>query len=252
MTLDLDEITAGWTTPPGELRARRGVGRDGGEVIQIRIELGLLQVVPAGRPDGQTYRGFDSARAYVEHELRLERDAIERRDLNELDREVQQYNYRRLAYGHLAEDALRSNQSDVARADVAAALRDIEECQARLRLLDRLGGAPPEASTLRPTLAFDQARLLTQFELVRGEFEAAVEQAEAGAVGLETILRELGFDEEFVGGDNGVAYLRELARKLRTEYGIVQTLRERLAEAIENEDFEAAAELRDALKKRGG
>ena len=49
MTLDLDELTAGWDCPAGELRARVVHGQDGDELLQLRIDLGLMQMQVSGR-----------------------------------------------------------------------------------------------------------------------------------------------------------------------------------------------------------
>lgn len=250
MTLDLDELTDGWNTPPGEMRARLVRGSDGETFIQIRLDLGLMQLAPSGRPDGMRYRGFPSACDYCEHELRVTQCELEAIDWAELERELEQFNYRRLAYSHLAEDALRDNDNAATRRYLRAALDDVAACQSRARLLNDAGRAPQVAQPLRPTLAFDQARLLTQWELLDGRFEEAVEQAEDGAAALKTLLAALGYEPEAIAEDIGVTYLSELSRKLRTEYGITQTLRERLAEAIEAEDFETAAELRDTMQRR--
>jgi hypothetical protein len=50
--------------------------------------------------------------------------------------------------------------------------------------------------------------------------------------------------------DGMVQQLRKLERSLRTLHGIEETLREQLDRAIASEDYETAARLRDALRKR--
>lgn len=251
MTLDLDELTEGWSCPSGELRARLITGRDGCEFVQIRLDLGVMQLAPTGRPDGAEFRGFRTACECVDQAAR-DRQRVDREAWQELERELQQFNYRRVAYGHLAEDALRASDDAATRRYIAAALDDVTACERRVRLQREVLGETPETSTLSATLAFDRGRLQTQLHLVDGQFERAVEQAEASAAELERLLAELGHDSDAIADDPGVAYLRELSVKLRREYGITQTLREQLAEAIEREDFESAAQLRDALRRRSG
>jgi hypothetical protein len=250
MTLDLDELTAGWDCPPGELRARVVVGRDGAELLQLRVDLGVMQMLMDGRPDGQRCHGLPTAREYVEHELRVAGNAVAVADWQELDRELAQTNYRRVAYSTLAEDALQDNEPAAAQRFIAGALRDTEACLTSLRLLQRQEVVTIDQNSLRPTLAFDRTRLLAQLRVVEGDFESAIEEAEAGANALDRLLAELGYDEEQREQDPGVAYLMEFGQRLRQEYGIAQTLREALEQAIENEDFERAAELRDELQRR--
>ncbi|MCK4340639.1 MAG: UvrB/UvrC motif-containing protein [Phycisphaerae bacterium] len=250
MTLDLDELTQGWDCHPGELRARVVVGRDGDELIQLRIDLGVMQMSPDGRPDGHPYHGLPSTHEYIAHELRVGGERLTHQDWQELERELMQTNYRRLAYATLAEDALKANDCAGTRRYIKGALADIESCLTQLELLAEHDADARDTRSLRPTLVFDRARLLSQLGIVEGRFEEAIEHAEAGAARLDELLCELGYDEEAREEDPGVRYLRDLGRQLRLEYGVTRTLRERLEEALENEDFETAAEIREALRQR--
>lgn len=249
MTLDLDELTAGWDCPCGELRARLVVGRDGAELLQLRVDLGVMQMFLEGRPDGTRYHGLPGVREYIAHELRVGPDRVTAEDWQELERELTQTNYRRVALATLAEEALQADASEEAARLLRGALRDAESALAGLELLAG-HGADSEQLALRPTLVFDRARLRAQLRVIEGDFEAAIEEAERGADDLELLLAELGSDEEQRSQDPGVSYLRELGQQLRQQYGLSQTLREQLEAAIEQEDFEAAARLRDELRRR--
>ena len=250
MTLDLDELIAGWDCPPGELRARVVTGRDGDELLQLRVDLGVMQMFPNGRPDGERYRGLPAVHEFISHELRLGGQQIEAADWQELERELLQMNYRRMAFATVAEDALRADDENRARRYLRSALADVAGCLDRLELLKSEEVDCEGSLGLLPTLLFDRARLQSQLEIVEGQFEASIEQAEAGAVQLEELLAELGYGEEQRAEDPGLRYLRKLGEQLRREYGISKTLNEQLREALEEEDFETAAELRDELKRR--
>jgi hypothetical protein len=249
MSLDLDDVTAGWECPPGELRGRIAAGRAGEDVLQLRVDLGVMQMALTGRPDGERCHGLPTARDYVEHELRVRGAALPAETWAELERELQQTNYRRMAYAATAEEALRSGDAPQAQRCLAGALADIETCLADLRILAR-GGVAQRFVTLAPTLHFDRARLAAQLRITEGRFEEAVEEAEAGAAALDELLRGLGYDAEQRGEDPALVYLHGLGRQLRQEYAIEQTLTEQLAEAVANDDFERAAQLRDQLKQR--
>jgi hypothetical protein len=250
MTLDLDELIAGWECPPGELRARTVNGRDGRELIQLRIDLGVMQMFTDGRPDGERYHGLASARTYAEHELRVGGEQLTAADWQEIERELLQTNYRRMAFASAAEDALQDGRPDDARRFFAHALADVEECLVDLRLLKEHEPNREDGASLEATLVFDQARLGTQLQVIEGRFEDAIEKAETGAEALDTLLSELGYDDEQRDVDPGLRYLWRLGNQLRQEYGISRTLHEQLAEAIENEDFETAAQIRDELARR--
>ena len=71
MSLDITRILSGWPFEPGQITARRVRGEDGRDLIQLRLDLGLLQMEATGRPDGQRPHGYESLLEY--HQDRLER-----------------------------------------------------------------------------------------------------------------------------------------------------------------------------------
>ena len=60
MNLDLDNILGDWPHEPGQIKVRKILGNDGLEKLQLRIDLGLIQMDVTGRPDGLKPHGFDS------------------------------------------------------------------------------------------------------------------------------------------------------------------------------------------------
>jgi hypothetical protein len=252
MTLDLEDLLAGWNCPAGEICARMVKGRDGGELLQLRVDLGVMQMFPDGRPDGKRYRGLPTVLEFAEHESRLEEGELSDDDWRELERELHQTNYRRLALTSLAEEALENNDVASAQKHLTRALRDVDACLARVQFaLEHEGGGFGGGSlALRPTLLFHRGRLSSQLRITQQRYEEAVEEAEAAAQDLESLLAELGLEEEQRAEDPGVQFLRELGQRLRREYDVSETLRERLEQALENEEFETAAQLRDELRRR--
>jgi hypothetical protein len=251
MDLDLNTLLREWGCWRDEVCARLIRGQDGAELVQLRVDLGVLQMWPDGRPDGLRYRGHPSAYEYFCHETRFGRDP-RTEDWQELHRELQQHNYRRLAFSTLAEDALREKGSAQARSHVARVLRDIDRCLAILEVMQANEEQWDQVlGLLIPTLIFNRARLLARLRVAEGGFEEAIEAVEAGVTDLEQALVEIGFDEEQQAGNPALAYLRQMGQRLREQSGIALTLREQLDEAIEREDFERAARLRDELSRRG-
>ena len=51
MSKDITNILAGWDFNPDELQVRIIPGDDGRERIQMRLDLGVLQMELAGRPE---------------------------------------------------------------------------------------------------------------------------------------------------------------------------------------------------------
>ena len=65
---DIDVIVRGWDFKPGMVQARLVRAVDGREVVQLRLDLGLLQMETVGRPDGEVLyylqsRGLDESAA---------------------------------------------------------------------------------------------------------------------------------------------------------------------------------------------
>lgn len=252
MNLDLNGLLDNWDCCEDEICARLVQGRSGEQVVQLRVDLGVLQMYLDGRPDGQRYRGMPSVYDYFEHEERVERQPTDE-DWRELHRELQQYNYRRLAFSSLAEEALGTKDFERGRIYLRRTLRDIERCLAISHKLeenenDELWDVP--TATLVPTLIFNRARLLTRLRIAEGRFDEAIEEAELGRRDLSQALAAAGLDEEQCDQNPAAAYLIQMGQRLREQHGITRTLRERLDEAIEREDFEMAARLRDELRHR--
>ena len=62
--LDLNNLLDGWSHEPGQVKARKIAGNDGREKLQLRIDLGLIQMELQGRPDGERPFGYESLLQY--------------------------------------------------------------------------------------------------------------------------------------------------------------------------------------------
>src|SRR5262245_19590291 len=67
---DITPLLKGWDYEPGTINVRRIRGSDGQPKLQMRVELGLLQMELTGRPDGTKPHGFDSLLDYYESKLK--------------------------------------------------------------------------------------------------------------------------------------------------------------------------------------
>ncbi|HEY6563609.1 MAG TPA: UvrB/UvrC motif-containing protein, partial [Pirellulaceae bacterium] len=77
--------------------------------------------------------------------------------------------------------------------------------------------------------------------------QQAIELINLGIQELEQALADLGTDEN--DDDEMVARLQELREDLRERFEVGPTLQEQLAEAIQSEQYELAARLRDQISK---
>ncbi len=252
MLLDIRPLLTAWQRELGDARAREIVGIDGTPLLQFRIEMGLLQMFPVHRPDGQPYRGRPTCLDYVRERIDAGR-RVGRTHWHALRRELQQFDYRRLAWWNLARAAMRRGEPDAGKAYLRRTVRDIEHCLRIVHLLCEHGHGPepePGMIELLPTLLFHLTRLRTRLMVLEGWHEEAIDEATRGAEALERLVGQI-ISDPLAGRDHpAVRYLVRLSQRLRTHFGIEKTLREQLDEAIEREDFERAARLRDALRSR--
>ena len=69
MNVDIAEILSQWPFEPGKINVRLIEGDDGEHKIQVRLDLGILQMELDGRPDGLRPQGYDSLLEYYENRL---------------------------------------------------------------------------------------------------------------------------------------------------------------------------------------
>ena len=69
--MHLDDLLTGWEFNPSTLNVRLVKGKDGRDVIQMRVDMGILQLETTGRPDGEPVAECES---YLEY---LQRRSIE-------------------------------------------------------------------------------------------------------------------------------------------------------------------------------
>src|SRR3954453_23012167 len=109
MRRDMDDALQGWPNDPepGEIIAREVRARDGRTVIQIRVELGVLQLEVGGRPDGSRPHGFATYLDYLRYRAAAREQspggkssawAMSREHCAAADREFVQFYHRRVAW----------------------------------------------------------------------------------------------------------------------------------------------------------
>ncbi|MEM8875851.1 MAG: hypothetical protein AAGD32_16510 [Planctomycetota bacterium] len=67
---DIADVLRNWDHEPGTINVRKIVGNDGREKLQMRLELGVLQMEIAGRPDGVRPHDRQSLLHHHVHRLR--------------------------------------------------------------------------------------------------------------------------------------------------------------------------------------
>lgn len=242
---DLDSLLGEWSYTHGEVSARRSHGADERPVLQLRIDLGVLQMEVTGRPDGARPDGHDTYLDALRAELSAEGDTFELDPArcNEIDREFVQYYHRRVAWL-----ALREFDAVVADADHTLALMDFSSAHA------------PDDDWIedheqyRPFVLFHRTQAAALAELQRTDPEGAVLAIDEGLGTLQESMADLSalIEDELTDADgfDFVERLDELKRSILVEYDLEDSLAEQLADAVAKEQYELAAELRDRIAKR--
>jgi hypothetical protein len=238
---DIDFILREWRYQPGVISARivRASGRR--KVLQMRIELGLLQMEFTGRPDGERPGDMDTYLEYIQGQFDAAGDSppvLTDEQCFEIDREFVQYYHRRICCL-----ALREFDRAVADADHTLALMDFVAAH-----------SPNEDWTAsheryRPFVYFHRTQALALAVLEKSGPEAAIEEINKGLETMRQIFVSAEAEDQYE-SDELVNQLRELKESLRKEYQVGQTLVEQLAEAVAAEEYERAAQLRDQIARR--
>ncbi|MHC4983940.1 MAG: UvrB/UvrC motif-containing protein, partial [Planctomycetota bacterium] len=105
MGLDIGKTLQDWPYEPGQITVRKIRGDDGREKIQLRLDLGLLQMETTGRPDGKRPHGRESLLSYYEQRLQDHKDSqggdegysLDESDCEKLRGEAVMYYHRYLA-----------------------------------------------------------------------------------------------------------------------------------------------------------
>lgn len=249
MSSDLSRILNDWPYEPGKLQVRLIEGDDGEPTIQLRLDLGILQMRVDGRPDGQRPRGFDSVLEY--QEARLDEHTrsgnapqdftLSDSECREIKEEAAQY-YRR----YTALWVLK---------DFDGVVRDTTRNLRALDMLAKHGEDDQEREELepfRPYILMMRARALASQLLRDNEPKAALAAIDNG---LEVLRQHYS-----TGGEEGafeqsaeVQSLREMREQLAPKPPVSPKaeLKRRLADAIKKENYELAAILRDELRAMG-
>jgi hypothetical protein len=237
----IDHLLKDWPYRFGEVIARKVRGSDRRALLQMRVDMGVLQMETSGRPDGERPEGFET---YYDYLVSLSFHegagfALNARRCMEIDREFVQFYHRRICWLALKEYH-----------------RAAEDADHTLKLMDFSTAHSPDDNwslmheQYRPFVLFHrtQARALTELE--ETDPQQAVATIDEGLGQLREIFEEHEAEDEFEESEL-VIKLREMRDSLIKHYELGPSLAEQLAEAIAKEEYELAAKLRDRINSRG-
>jgi hypothetical protein len=254
MRRDIDEALQSWPYDPdsGDVVARQIKARDGRTVLQIRVELGLLQLEVEARPDGTRPHSFATYLDYLRHRARSRASSASKtgepwsmsaEHCAEADREFAQFYHRRVAWM-----SLQRYDRALLDADHSLALMDF----VRKHATDADYVASHER--FRGLVLFHRTQAAAALALERDKPDEAVDVIRQGMDRLAEHQQAWASDagREDTPNEALIEQLRALEREIRKTFAVEKTLREQLDEAVAEEDYERAARLRDQIKSRAG
>lgn len=265
MSNDLTSMLSQWPYEPGRLVARLFMGEDQEPRIQVRLDLGLLQMHADGRPDGVRPDGFESVLDAAEAKL-----AAANRPPLDTPEPVE-------GEGEEPEPLPTTEEPTMLMPDECQALRDeaaqfyqrylacltleefdrvIRDVTHNLRILDLCATHAQDEddrSSLeqyRPHLIAVRARALAGRLIRDGEPKAAVVILDDALTQIRRVMTDAGKSVEF-DKLGEVSMLRGMREALDPRPSETQEseLKRRLEEAVRVENYELAAILRDELKR---
>lgn len=243
MSLDLNSLLKDWPHETGAIKVRKIIGLDGREKLQLRIDLGVLQMEVAGRPDGQRPHNCESLLVYHQRraeraEARGENYELNAEQCNDLQQEGIQYYHRYLSLFQIN--------------DFAGVIRDTQ------RNLDLFAFVAEHADRdemiwsfqqFRPYVLMMNTRAKASILLGDGKFAEAMREIERGRDAIQEFFQQSSFPE-LATKSSELAFLEEWLEEVSSKRPLskLEIMQREMEVAIASELYERAAELRDAIK----
>jgi hypothetical protein len=247
MDFDISHLLEQWEYEPGQVVVRRFKAKNGKEKIQLRVDLGLLQMNAEGRPDGKRPYGHSSLLDYYRarlhkyvaaHDGSDEGFKLKAEDCARLQFEALQYHHRYICLLQLE--------------DHGGVVRDAERNLAVFDFVTKHAESEEMAWSLqqfRPQLLMVLTRARGSQALKVDDYSMAIQHVEDGLEQIRTFYREHGRSDTSDASPE-VQSLENWLEEIRAKRPLSrrEQLEHDLHEAVTREDYEKAARVRDALR----
>ena|SRR2546421_6281911 len=247
MDFDISRLLEDWEYQPGQVVVRRFKGKDGKEKLQLRVDLGLLQMNTEGRPDGKRPSGhtslfeFFQARLHkhlANHDGNADGFNLKPEHCAKLQLEALQYHHRYICLLQLE--------------DYPGVIRDAERNLAVFDFVGKHAASEELAWTLRqfqPQLLMILTRARGSQALATDDYTMAIQSIEEGLESIRSFYRDHSRGE--LADQSGELHsLENWLEEIRSKRPLSarEKLERALNEAVNSENYEKAAQVRDALK----
>jgi len=250
MSQDIQHVLRGWDYEAGTINVRKIRGNDGRPKLQMRLDLGLLQMELTGRPDGRRPHGCESLLDYVEKQL----GDHTRKHGTELGFQVSSSDCR-----SLREEAVMYYQrylSLFVLEDFAAVVRDTARNLRLLDLCNKFAADEDDRVVLeqyRPYITMMNARARASLHFKENRYHEALREIDSGLEEIREFFERYGQGEMFTRA-NEVKVLKRFAKEIRRKLPVdpLKRLGKKLDRAVKDERYEEAARLRDKIAAMKG
>lgn len=258
MSKDISHALSGWPFDPERMNVRIVPGDDGRDKIQVRLDLGVLQMDFHGRPDGERIGDYES---WLDHYQSRQREhdlanpdgpplLLESEDCLKLLREGVQYYHRYLSFWHL-------QRYELCARDTARNLRLF----AFVREYARNDRDKLQFDQWRPYVTMMHTRAVSTPLVELRDYAAAIRAIDAGIEAIRQFL--IDYDQLHRAPECGelqqlIAWREEIVARqagvprIGTTVKSIDNLRQELDTAIAEERFEDAAKIRDEIRRMSG
>src|SRR3954470_24333960 len=244
MSLDLNTVLKDWPYESGTVKVRKITGLDGREKLQLRVDLGLLQMEISGRPDGRRPHNCESLLEYHRKRATRSEQKGEAYDLtpeqcSELQQEGIQYYHRYLSLFQINEFAgvVRDTQRNLDLFSFVTDHTDREELSWTLQ-------------QFRPYVLMMNTRAKASILLAQGKFAEAMGEIQEGRDSIADFFNRSSAPE-LAAKSSEIAFLDEWLEEVKAKRPLskLEIMQREMENAIAGERYERAAELRDAIRQ---
>ncbi len=242
---DINRLLREWPHDPAKVNVRRIIGEDGREKIQLRVDLGILQMELDGRPDGKRPFGKESLLDHYlnnlkQHNLNKKTDEgfeLSREDCLNLQQEAVQYYHRYLSLFYLG--------------DFESVVRDTNRNIKAFDFVERYALHPNDKlifDQFRPFVLMMYTRAMASIALKDKNFDLAIAHVKKGVDQIERLNTE--DPNEAASTNHELIFLQCWMKEingLKPEDPLEKLERE-MNKAVQMENFELAAKLRDEIR----
>lgn len=242
---DITPVLKGWEYESGTINVRKVSGIDGSLKLQMRLDLGLLQMEVTGRPDGDRPFGAESLLDHFQQQLaeHLRETGSEAGFALDAD-QCQSLREEAVLYYHRYVSLFVLEDFEGVVRDTARNLRVIDFCREHAEdEQDRL-----MLEQYRPYLTMMLVRAQGSVLMQEQKYAQTLKMIEDGLQSIRDFYERFGQEEAYE-RSNEVRVLKRFAREVQKKLPVdpIQRMQRRLDRAVKEERYEDAAKLRDEM-----